>query len=263
MKRYLEKALGSLAVGLIFAVSAGGCAARPAPRPAPNAGPGFAGANLSGIADPTTSSAVANIVRGVGGTGTSEAIVFGNAALVAIRLNTPQPGATNGGSTTGRIHDVDYPGSSPSGGPSYVQGPGGSSGTAAARPGGGFSPVTIPGGSPNSTQAVPNASGNLADLGQSNTSPAPGPGVAGYTPMDVMTRVADHVKARHPGIVEVRFATSPDDARRISSLALAMQTGAAVDQNELRTLWERAIPAGTEPMTPNYPSQGSYPTPRR
>lgn len=245
-----------------LALPAIGCMGRPAPRPEA-AGPGFKGADITGAINPGLSAAAANAARGVGGAGTTEVIVIGNGALVAMQLNSAAAGGTGGQALTGKSHDVDYPGSSPSGGPVYVQGPGSSVGASPARPGGQISPSAVPGGTPNYTQAVPGPTGDHATQSPTTTTPAPVPGAGGSAPMDVMTRIADQIRAQAPGVVEVRFATSPDDARRVGDLAAAMRTAAGgVDAGEVRALWNRAIPAGTELFHPGYPGQGSRPTPR-
>lgn len=253
----------AIALCLSLTLPATGCTGRPAPRPEARGGPGFKGADVTGALNPALSDAAANTARGVGGTGTTEVIVIGNGALVAMQLNSAAAGGTGGQTLTGKSHDVDYPGSSPSGGPVYVQGPGSSVGASPARPGGQISPSAIPGGTPNYTQAIPGPTGDPATQSPTTTTPAPVPGAGGSAPMDVMTRVADQIRAQNPGIVEVRFATNPDDARRVGDLATTVRTNAAgVDAGEVRALWNRAIPAGTERFSPNYPAQGSYPTPR-
>lgn len=263
MKQNWKIALGTVALGLTLALPMAGCAGRPAPRPEAG-GPGFKGADVSGSLNPSLSEAAARSARSVGGTGTTEALVIGNGALVAIQLNASQPGGTEGGPLTGKSHDVDYPGSSPSGGPVYGQGPGGSTGTSTARPGGQISPSAPSGGSPNYTQAVPGPTGDMATQNQTSTTPAPVPGAYGSAPMEVMTRAADQIRAQNPGIAEVRFATNPDDARRVADLAAAMRTaGATVNPDDVRALWNRAQPAGTELFSPQHPSQGTYTTPRK
>ncbi|HYF93811.1 MAG TPA: hypothetical protein VD969_16485 [Symbiobacteriaceae bacterium] len=258
-----QPTLGAVALGLILALPVGGCVTRPAPRPE-TAGPGFRGADVSGAIDPALSAAAANSARGIGGTGTTEVIVIGNGALVAMQLNSPHPGGTEGGLLTGKAHDVDYPGSSPSGGPVNLQGPGGSVGATPASPGGQLSPGAPPGGTPNYTQAIPGATGDHATQNQTSTSPAPVPGAVGSSPLEVMTRVADQIRAQNRAIVEVRFATSPTDARRVAELAEAMGTpGASISPDDVRALWNRAQPAGTELFSPQHPAPGSYAIPPR
>jgi hypothetical protein len=198
----------------------------------------------------------------VPGAGASEAVVMGNVALVAIQLNAAQPGGTQGAPLMGKAHAVDYPGSSPSGGPVYLHGPGGSVGASPAREGGQINPGgATPGGSPNSTQAITNGNGGLADQNGTHTTAAPHPGSVHSTPLDVMTRIADTIRTQHPSIVEVRFASTPDDARRAAALAAAVKGGTAtgIHSSELRTLYSRATPAGTTEFT-TPPTQGSHPT---
>ncbi|HWI53413.1 MAG TPA: hypothetical protein VNT01_14825 [Symbiobacteriaceae bacterium] len=260
----MQRKLGILAVllGLTMAMPLAGCVSRPAPRPgAP--GTGFTGANINGALDASLGERVANSARGVSGSGTTEVIVIGNGALVATQLNSANPGGTGGMPLTGKSHDVDYPGSSPSGGPLYVQGPGGSVGASPARPGGQISPSAPPGGTPNYTQAIPGAMGDHATQNLGSNAPAPIPGAVGSMPLEVMTRVADQIRAQNPAIVEVRFAVNPDDARRVADLAMALRTGgASVNAGEVKALWNRAQPAGTELFHPQHPPQGTYPPSR-
>ncbi|HLN63058.1 MAG TPA: hypothetical protein VK464_16085 [Symbiobacteriaceae bacterium] len=254
MMRKWHKAVGALALGLVLAAPVSGCAGRPAPRPEPKT------ANPAGGIDPTLSNAVTTTAAGYWGAGTVAAIVKGNVALVAMQLNSIQPGGTEGGPLTGKAHDVDYPGSSPSGGPTYLQGPGGSVGASPARPGGQIIPGgATPGGSPNYTQAVPNAAGMNQTQGMTTTTPAPSGSSVGAAPMDVMTRLADHIRAKHPGIVEVRYATTPDEARRVSEIAQALQSGGPVSQHsaEIDALLAKAVPAGTTEFRPSTPPAGT------
>ncbi|HYF80386.1 MAG TPA: hypothetical protein VD973_25025 [Symbiobacteriaceae bacterium] len=257
MMRNWQKPIGSLALGLMLSLPLmAGCGGSPAPRRPEAGSPG--NTDLSGTVNVAVSEAAAAVARGVTGAGTTEVLVLGQGALAAIQLNSPSPGGTEGQPLTGRSHDVDYPGSSPGGGPVNAAGPGGAPGTNAAVPGGQTSPSTTPGGTPNYTQAVPNAMGDNATQSGSNTSAVPVPGANGAQPMAVMTRIADQIRAQTPGITEVRFATNPDDARRVADLAAAMRSNPErVSADEIRALWTRAIPAGTELFNPMYPSPGS------
>lgn len=261
----MKRMFATVALCLSLAVPAAGCAGRPAPRPEPGARHGFTGANVGGALNPALSSAAANSARGISGTGTTEVIVIGNGALVAMDLGHANPGGTYGQPLTGRAHETETGTSSPSGGPVYVHGPGGGVGASPARLGGQISPGAPPGGSPNYTQAVPGPmGGGPAAQEGSSTVPAPVPGAVGSTPADVRTRVADMIRAQNPGIVEVRFAADADDALRIRDLAAAMRNNAGgVSMSEVRGLWSRAVPAGTEQFSPLYPSQGTRPTPRQ
>jgi len=256
--RTWQRYLGTLAVGILLAT---GCVARPAPRPeapaprpeAPAARPETPAATPPGQIDPTLSAAAVRSAASVGGAGTVEAIVIGNTALIAIQLNSPNPGGTEGGPLMGRTHGVDYPGTSPSGGPINVQGPGGSVGASPAMPGGGIHPGgATPGGTPSSTQAAPNNGVDVANSGGANRTPLPVPARAGSAPFDVMTRVSDQVRSQNPRIVDVRFATDPGDAIRVATLADAMRAGTIteVDRTELLQLMARAVPAGTTDFDP-------------
>jgi hypothetical protein len=252
-----QKAFGALAIGVLMAAPVVGCTSRPAPRPDPSAvspaGPGTAAQNT----------AVARTAAGVGGAGTVESVIVGNIALVALQLNNPNPGGTAGDPVRGTSSDPAYPGTSPGGGPRVLQGPGGSVGSPpAAMPGGGNSPgAAIPGGTPSYTQAVPNAAGSLMTEGGGGGAPAAG--AVGHTPMDVMHRVANLVRSKHPNIAEVRFATAPDDARRLAQIAHSIRLGRRPDEfaAELNDLRSRSIPAGTTEFPATHPSQGT--TPRR
>ncbi|HYG59202.1 MAG TPA: hypothetical protein VD902_14165, partial [Symbiobacteriaceae bacterium] len=240
MMRTWNRAVVTFAVGLMLIVPAAGCAGRPAPRP--ETGSAAAGIN------PALSASVTSTATGVGGAGVVEAVVLGDTALVALQLNSDPPGGAHGGPLVGKTHDVGYPGSSASGGPVYVQGPGGSVGASPARPGGAISPGgAAPGGTPNYTQAAPNGYGTLATQNGTTASPAPAPGSVGSTPLDVMTRVADQIRTQHPAIKEVRFATDPADARRVADIARSVKTGAAAGTaaDDVRALLARSVPAGT------------------
>lgn len=257
MMRNWHKPLVAITLGLMLSLPlTAGCGGGPAQRRPEAGSPGAT--DLSGNINVAASEAVAQTARGVTGAGTTEAVVVGSGALLAIQLNSPAPGGTEGQPLTGRSHGVDYPGSSPGGGPVNAAGPGGAPGTNGAVPGGQTSPSTTPGGTPNYTQAVPNAMGDNATQSGSNTSAVPVPGATGAQPMAVMTRIADQIRAHNPAITEVRFATNPDDARRIADLAATMRSNSAqVSAEEVRTIWTRAIPAGTELFNPMYPSPGS------
>jgi len=249
--RMWQKTLASLAVGFMLTAPLTGCGARPAPRPE----------SAAAAVDPGLSTAVASTAAGVGGAGTVEAVVLGNTALVALQLNSEIPGGTQGGSLLGKTHDVNYPGSSPSGGPVHLHGPGGSVGASPARPGGAISPGgAAPGGTPNYTQAAPNGYGMLASQNGTSASPAPTPGSVGATPMDVMTRVADQIRTHHPVIQEVRFATDPADARRVAELASTMREGGVAVNltEEVRALLAKSVPAGTTEFSPAHPAPGNY-----
>jgi hypothetical protein len=258
VKRMWQKAIGTAALGLMLAGPVSGCASRPAPRPETTA----PRANPDGTVDPQLSAAVTGIAAGVGGAGTTEAVVMGNVALVAIQLNSDRPGGAEGGPLSGKSHSVDYPGSSPSGGPPVVQGPGGSVGASPAREGGQINPGgATPGGSPNYTQAAPGNSMNQADQNATNTTPAPTTSAYGSAPLDVMNRIADQVRSRYPSIVEVRFATDPTDARQLADIARMVKGGAhGTDRTaDLKALYGRSISAGTNEFSPQTPAQGTRP----
>jgi acyl-CoA hydrolase len=95
--------------------------------------------------------------------------------------------------------------------------------------------------------------------GMTTTTPAPSGSSVGAAPMDVMTRLADHIRAKHPGIVEVRYATTPDEARRVSEIAQALQSGGPVSQHsaEIDALLAKAVPAGTTEFRPSTPPAGT------
>jgi hypothetical protein len=254
--RKWQQATAAAALSLALAAPLTGCAGRPAPRPEATA-PSPAG----GI-DRSRSDAVTTTAAAVWGGGTVAAVVKGNVALVAMQLNSTQPGGTEGGPLTGKTHSVDYPGSSAGGGPLYVQGPGGSVGTSPSMPGGQLSAGgTSPGGTPNYTQAAPNGFGMQATQNATNA-PAPNPGQLGSAPMDVMTRMADQVRTRHPDIVEVRFATAPAEATRVAEIARDMRNGKdpGAYNAEVETLYAQGVPAGTYEFDPNTPSQGTRPS---
>lgn len=253
MKREWQKALGSVALGLMLTAPLAGCIARPAPRPGPTAAP-----NPDGAIDGPLSAAVAQTVRSVGGAGTAEAVVIGNVALVAIQLNSDQPGGPEGGPLDGKSHTVDYPGSSPSGGPVHIQGPGNTNATQPARPGGqSQAGGATPGGSPSREQAVPGPTGqNRPDSGTSGLE-VPSAGAGGAAPLDVMTRIADMVKAKHPSVADVRFVTRPDDARRLAEIARGVYQGGTGDTTALKDLLGRTITAGTTQFDPMFPPQGT------
>lgn len=257
MMRNWRRTLGVVALGLMLSLPLmTGCGARQVPRRPEAGSPGIT--DLSGNVNVAVSEAVARTARGVSGAGTTEAVVVGHGALVAIQMNSPSPGGTEGQPLTGRAHGVDYPGSSAGGGPVYAHKPGSLPETGPAIPGGQTSPSATPGGTPNYTQAVPNATGDHATQNGTNTSLVPVPGATGAQPMAVMTRIADQIRAQNPAITEVRFATKPEDARRVADLAAAMRSNPErVSADEIRTLWTRAIPAGTEQFNPMYPSPGS------
>lgn len=258
MKRMWQKAIGTAALGLMLAAPISGCVARPAPRPAP------AAPNPDGAVNPQLSASVTSTAAGVGGAGTTEAVVMGNVALVAIQLNSDKPGGAEGGPMSGKTHDVDYPGSSPSGGPIYVQGPGGSVGASPARPGGQIiAGGAAPGGSPNYTQAAPGNSMNQATQNGTNMAPAPITSAHGSTPLDVINRIADQIRSKHPAITEVRFLTDPADARRLADIARVVKGGAPDSSQaaELKALYARGVAAGTTEISPQTPSQGTRPTP--
>lgn len=258
MNRMWQKALGTAMLVLLTAVPLTGCGARPAPRP--EAGT----PNPNGIGDAELNTAVARTAMGVTGTGTVEAVVVGPVALVAIQLEEERPGGTAGAPITGTIRDWDGAGTSPGGGPTHLQGPGGSPGMAAdpAMPGGGLNPgASSPGGTPNYTQAVPNSKGGQATLNNAPGAPFPNPGSYQATPMDVFTRAADQIKERHPVVAEVRFTTQPEDARRVAEIARLIREGnqSTALKGELDTIAGRAIPAGTYEFDPASPPQGDYP----
>lgn len=255
--RIWQKPIGCVALGLMLSLPLlAGCGGSPAPRRPEAGAPGTT--DLSGTVNVVVSEAAAEAARGVSGAGTTEAVVLGSGALLAIQLNSPAPGGTEGQPLTGRSHSVDYPGSSPGGGPVNAQKPGSLPETGPAVPGGQTSPSATPGSTPNYTQAVPNGMGDNATQNGTNSSLTPVPGATGAQPMAVMTRIADQVRAQTPGITEVRFATNPDDARRVAELATAMRSNPGqVSADEIRALWTRAIPAGTEQFNPMYPSPGS------
>lgn len=253
MHRLWQKAFGTILLGLMFAVPVAGCGARPAPRP--EAG----GGNPTEPIDPDLGAAVARTASGVGGTGTVEAVVMGEKALVALELNTLVPGGTGGGTASGPINNPDLPGTSPAGGPRHMKGVAGNVGITTAMPGGGKSPGgATPGGSPNYTQAAPNGRGGLATQSPGGATPLPTPGTYGAAPMDVMTRVADQVKAHHPMITEVHFATIAEDALRLAQIARAVRTGGsgAAYEADVKELFTRSLPAGTEEISPLGPPQG-------
>lgn len=254
--RYWQRPFCAMAVGLMLSLPLiTACGARPAPRPEAGS-PGRT--DVSGTVSVALSEAAARSARGVNGAGTTEVLVLGTGALAAIQLNSPAPGGTEGQPLTGRSHDVEYEGSSPGGGPVYAQKPGSLPETGPAVPGGQTSPSATPGGTPNYTQAVPNATGDNATQNGSNTTLVPVPGATGAQPMALMTRIADQIRAQNADITEVRFATNPDDALRVAALAITMRTNPErVNTDEVRAIWNRAIPAGTEQFNPMYPSPGS------
>lgn len=259
MGRKWLRGLPAVVLTLAVALLPGGCRVRPAPAPRPEA------AGLSaGQIDPDLSARVARIASGVSGTGAVEALVAGELALIALDLGSPVPGGTDGQTITGGINDPDYPGSSPGGGPGTVQGPGGTTGFHTATPGGGFSAGgTSPGGTPNYTQAAPNGRGGLATQSPGGATPFPNPGSTGPAPLDIMTRVADRVRAEFAGIKAVRFAIIPADAVRLAQIAQAVRTGqpAAAFAAEINQLAVRALPAGTTEFAPDFPPQGEGPGP--
>jgi hypothetical protein len=254
--RNWQKPLGAMVLGVILSLPLmTGCGARPAPRPEAGS-PGST--DLSGEVNVAVSEAAAASAQNIGGSGTTEVLVVGHGALVAIQLNAAIPGGTEGQPLTGRSHDVDYPGSSAGGGPVTVHREADSTGSNPALPGGQTSPNPNTGASPNYTQAVPNAMGDNATQTGTNTGLTPVPGANGSQPMAIMTRVADLIRAQNPTITEVRFATNPYDARRVAVLAATMRANPErVDADQVRAMWNRAIPAGTEEFNPMYPSPGS------
>lgn len=257
MNRIWQKALGATLIGITLAMTATGCMSRPAPRREPTS------TNPNTPADPGLGTAVTRTAAGVGGAGDVESIVLGSTALIALQLNNPNPGGMGGGPVGGTATDPNYPRTSAGGGPKALQGPGGSIGTSpAAMPGGGSSPgASIPGGTPNYTHAVPNAAGSL--MTQTGGSGSPATGAVGNSPMDVMHRVANLVRAKHPTIAEVRFAATPADARRVAEIAGALRDGRPWSEfsSEVNGLRDRAIPAGTADFPATHPAQGT--TPRR
>lgn len=239
MIRSLQKAAATVAFGLLVPVSLAGCAARPAPRP--EAAPSHA--------------AVADTASRVSGSGRTAAVVLGDVALVALNLDHSQPGGTAGREITGNVNDAGD--GTVSQGPDYVQGPGGSTGASPAMPGGAINPGgATPGGSPNYTQAAPDGRGGLAT--QAGT-PSVGPSTYGSTPLDVMNRVADRVKAEYPTLRQVRLVYRPDDARRLLTIANAVSGGEQIGpyQAELQAISARAVDAGTTTFSPQHPAQGT------
>lgn len=234
MKRQWHRLVGAVLLGAALT----GCLARPAPRPTPsNTG------TVTDQVDVGESQAVTATVNALGDTGVSRAVVLGDVALVALRLNAISP--------VGLVSQ----------GPAYVKGPGGSTGYTPAVPGGAYSPGGwTPGGTPNSTQAVPNISGDLQTQNPTSTSPTAVPGVRGNATMDVMHRTSDQVRARHPRVKEVRFLSGNNDAVRLAVISQDLAAGQAPVGYvaELRALHARSIPAGTTMLPPNYPPQGGY-----
>lgn len=243
MNRMWRTMLGRFALGLALAAQLAGCVARPAPRPAP-------GASQPVSINPNLSTAVAQTAQRVKGAGRAEAVVLGNTAIVAIQLDSPIPGGTNGDFALGNGQ--------------RLQGPGGSLNTPSpGKPGsylhrGG----TTPGGVPNSEQALPNRQGGpTAAQGLSNGAPNAVPGSAGGSPFDLLTRVANQIRAKHPEVAEVRFTYLPQEARRLDEIAQALRSGLSPQayMEDLTRLQGAAIPAGATEFNPSHPIQGRYP----
>jgi hypothetical protein len=244
-----RRAFCSTTLGLLLVVPLSGCAARPVPRVA---GP-------YGSIDQSMSGVVTSTIGSVAGTGRSESIVIGDMALVAIQLDHTSPGGLRGQPLTGSLNARDRGETSPGGGPVYLHGPGGSVGTSTGTLGGGTSPGgQTPGGSPNSTQAVPNSSGVAETEFGASGNPAPSPSQSGATPFDVMQRVADHVRAKHPQIKTVRFVTQTEQAKRFDLIArtIAVNRNPNDYQAELNVLASHALPAGTTEFIPSHVGPG-------
>lgn len=240
MIRSLNKAAATVAFGLLLLLPLVGCSGRPAPRP--EAAP--------------THAAVADVASKVGGAGRTAAVVLGDVALIALQLDQPQPGGTSGAEITGDVKDAGD--GTVSQGPAYSHGPGGSTGASPAMPGGAINPGgSTPGGSPNYTQAAPDGRGGLASQsGGSSTAPS----TYGSTPLDVMNRIADRVKAEFPSLREVRLVYRPDDARKLNTIASDLAGGGnRIDahRSELNAISARAVAAGTTTFSPQHPAQGT------
>jgi len=250
-----QRALARILAGVLLTVSATGCA-RPQQRP-----------GSVQLSSRELSSLVAQAATMDSGAGDTAAVVIGNRALVAIRLNDPQPGGTNGASLLGSTKEADRRDMTDAGtGPTDLHGPGGSTGINPATPGGGLHPGgwTPGGGSPVRTQAISNGAGGLATESGTNGL-VPAPGGLGLAPLDVMSRVSNQIRSRIPQVIEVRFAHHPSDALQLLALAQRLEGGESAESlaADFESLYARAVPAGVtefDPMTPQPAHDGTLPS---
>lgn len=241
MHRGLRSLLTSAALGALLALPLSGCAADPQRRP---------------MVRTVSNISVAETVAQVRGTGKTAAIVQGDVALVAIQLDSPVPGGSDGRALTENLvgGPVGRPSQGPHSQPMPTYNPGGSPamlGGTINRGG------AAPGGTPNSTQAAPNGRGGLATTDGVSV-PAPGTAMVQTSTLDIFNRAADRVLTVHPEIREVRFALIPTDAIRVREIATALGQGQPVDgfNPEIDAITQRAYPAGTSIQRGVHPPQG-------
>lgn len=241
MHRGLRSLLASAALGALLSLPLSGCAAAPQRRP---------------MVRTVSNIAVAETIAQVRGTGKTAAIVQGDVALVAIQLDSPVPGGSDGRALTENL--AGGPAGRPSQGPHSQPMPTYNPGGSPAMIGGTISRGgAAPGGTPNSTQAAPNGKGGLATADGVSV-PAPGTAVVQTSTLDIFNRAADRVLSVHPEIQEVRFALIPADAIRVREIAQALGRGQPVTQfnAEVDSITQRAYPAGTSVQRNVHPPQG-------
>lgn len=263
----LQKLACVAAVALLTAGSLSACARAPQRRP---------DGNLPGVTSGATTDmgeSVKGTISTVSGANPAEAVVLGNVVLVALNLDSaptdgfdkgpgPAPGGMGGTRGTTPLATPGGGATAPAA-PSTTAGTSGLTNVGVGQPGGAITPgTTVPGGSPTGTGAVPNATGAPGMVGTSTGATTNAVGQTG-TPMDLYTKVADVIKARHPWVSEVRFAVDRNDAHRLASIANQMRNGTPVTHHldELYALATRMSPTSTTSLDQT-PAFGA-PTPGR
>ena len=225
-----------LSLALLMLASVSACRAQRRPGATPPASPRQAGALTPPEPAPPAdlSLQVAELAaQGQPGIGPVDALVVGNVALIAL------PRVTQG----------------------IGRGPLNSPPDLAGRRGGGTNTgLTTRGGTPSATPGPPGHIMPPTAGGAADTAGLPG---QGGTAMDMMTRVADHVRSRLPQIVEVRFLDRPEEAVRLRAVTDELRAGRPVTRHlaDVADLIGRSVDAGTVWMPGGPPLGGHSPSP--